>query len=196
MLFSMLFTLLLPALVASQATIIDNGNLLDHVRRLDQVQNTGPFEPTRECNSRIGTVTVDQVKSVFEIFLLELFPTDTEFEQFRSAGRSISADNAKYDVAVFKICGSCSDFASGTSVSEDAPYQFTDYCADTAYAANTVRCTEKVALLSYLGITHQPRPYAILSFGAFALLIVTRTCTTNYVFVCHPSLLLRFAVRL
>ena len=87
----------------------------------------GPFVPTRECNARFGTITSSQLTSISETLLGLLFPPGSGSETVSSSARAFLVDSIQYDLAVFKVCGSCGDF-SGPSISDYVPYRYPEYC--------------------------------------------------------------------
>lgn len=116
---------------------------LNLVRELKQSDSTTPanrireLQPTRGCNEQFTTTTADEIRAIGDFFLEFIIPPDLS-EVLLPIARAQLFSIVQYDIAVSKVCLSCSDvqamdFGEAGAMTNDAKYGFQTYCSSDKY---------------------------------------------------------------
>jgi hypothetical protein len=95
------------------------------------------LQPTRACNEQFTTTTADEIRAIGDFFLEFIIPPDLS-EVLLPIARAQLFSIVQYDIAVSKVCLSCSDvqamdFGEAGAMTNDAKYGFQTYCSSDKY---------------------------------------------------------------
>ena len=110
-----------------------------------------PFVPSRRCGEIFGTVRVEDVATLADVYLLTLFPPGSENEALAGFARDQLLSQVSYDITLAKVCMSCDEartlLSSSQATNSQAKYGFANYCNDGMFGADgVVRVTRLVCL--------------------------------------------------
>jgi hypothetical protein len=115
---------------------------LNLVRELKQSDSTTlvnrirELQSTRACNEQFATATADEILAIGDFFLGLIIPP--ELSALLPIAREEFFSIVKYDIAVSKVCLSCSDvqamdFGDAGAMTNGAKYGFLTYCSSDKY---------------------------------------------------------------
>lgn len=118
----------------------------DHHNDYRQLQDFGdlppPFVPTRECNAVFGTLTVDEVAALADVYLLALFPPGSPNESLLGLAQQVLLSQVQYNVTLAKVCMSCAEARNLLTLdqanNEEDKYGFANYCSEGMFGADNV----------------------------------------------------------